>query len=160
MSMEPWQGQTYCFHQACASFKELFRGMGLSVQFAVFIGYMIKLCFHGSNAGKDQNEISASRARSMSLGGEFKALKRMMPIGVVMPVQRALTVALPADGVPTQGYNPFPTGQCATICGIADGVEILQSLQRPKKVCTLACQLPPNANFCSMLSESANLRRP
>ncbi|KAH7278933.1 hypothetical protein KP509_38G065100 [Ceratopteris richardii] len=93
-------------------------------QFILLIDQLIKLCFHGGT----------SKARSLTLSNEFGSLKRMMPVGVIMPVQRALTVTLPADGLANTSYNPFPAGDFSTISGIAEEVEILASLQRPKKV--------------------------
>ncbi|MCO5595170.1 hypothetical protein L7F22_049209 [Adiantum nelumboides] len=93
-------------------------------QFIALIDQLIRLCFHGG----------ASKARTLSLSSEFSSLKRMMPVGVIMPVQRALTVTLPADGLTNTSYNPFPAGDFSTISGIAEEVEILASLQRPKKV--------------------------
>lgn len=51
-----------------------------------------------------------------------------------MPIQRALTLNLPADGINDETYNPFPAGDCSTIEAIRDEVEVLVSLQRPKKV--------------------------
>ncbi|KAI5062158.1 hypothetical protein GOP47_0022697, partial [Adiantum capillus-veneris] len=93
-------------------------------QFIALIDQLIRLCFHGG----------ASKARTLTLSSEFSSLKRMMPVGVIMPVQRALTVTLPADGLTNTSYNPFPAGDFSTISGIAEEVEILASLQRPKKV--------------------------
>ncbi|KAJ7539120.1 hypothetical protein O6H91_11G077400 [Diphasiastrum complanatum] len=93
-------------------------------QFTGLCEQMIKLCFY---AGQP-------KAQMLSISAEFSSLKRMMPVGVVMPIQRALTVTLPANGVTDSSYNPFPAGDDSTISGIKDDVEILASLQRPKKV--------------------------
>ena len=43
-------------------------------------------------------------------------------------------MTLPADGLSNVNYNPFPAGDYTTIDGIIDEVQILSSLQRPKKV--------------------------
>eukprot|EP01018_Ginkgo_biloba_P009013 Gb_37326 [translate_table: standard] len=93
-------------------------------QFASLIDHLIRLCFH---AGQ-------SKARTINISSEFSALKRMMPVRVIMPVQQALTVTLPANGISEMEYDPFSAGNLATISGIAEEVEILASLQRPKKV--------------------------
>lgn len=94
-------------------------------QFAVLIDQMIKLSFYSGQA----------KSKTVNIQSEFGALKRMMPVGVIMPLQKALTVSLPADGLSNTKYNPFPAGDYPTISGIMDEVEILASLQRPKKVC-------------------------
>jgi serine/threonine-protein kinase ATR len=97
-------------------------------QFASLIDHLIKLCFH---AGQ-------SRARTINLSTEFSALKRMMPLGIIMPIQQSLTVNLPAyDGNLGDSLmsNIFSATDLPTISGIADEAEILSSLQRPKKVC-------------------------
>jgi serine/threonine-protein kinase ATR len=105
-------------------------------QFAVLIDQMIKLSFYPGQA----------KAKTVNIQSEFSALKRMMPVGVIMPLQKALTVSLPADGLSNVKYNPFPAGDYPTISGIEDEVEILASLQRPKKVC--ACH---SAHFPGMV---------
>ncbi|KAG0625577.1 hypothetical protein M758_2G066000 [Ceratodon purpureus] len=96
-------------------------------QFAVLIDQMIKLSFYPGQP----------KAKIVNIQSEFSALKRMMPVGVIMPLQKALTVSLPADGLSNMKYNPFPSGDYPTISGIEDEVEILASLQRPKKVTLL-----------------------
>lgn len=96
-------------------------------QFAALIDQMIKLSFYPGQP----------KAKTVNLQSEFSALKRMMPVGVIMPLQKALTVSLPADGLSNVNYNPFPAGDYPTISGIMDEVEILASLQRPKKVVLL-----------------------
>lgn len=96
----------------------------LFTQFVALIEQLIRLCFHGGS----------SKAQTLSLSTDFGYLKRMMPVGVIMPVQRALTVTLPADGLSNANYNPFSSGYYSTISGIGEQVEILASLQKPKKV--------------------------
>uniref|UniRef100_A0A1D1YBN2 Serine/threonine-protein kinase ATR n=1 Tax=Anthurium amnicola TaxID=1678845 RepID=A0A1D1YBN2_9ARAE len=96
-------------------------------QFATLIDQLIKLCFHPGQP----------KARTVNISTEFSALKRMMPLGVIMPVQQALTVTLPTCGTsladPPQ-FDVFSDMELTTISGIADEAEILSSLQRPKKV--------------------------
>ncbi|CAK8574214.1 unnamed protein product [Lathyrus sativus] len=102
----------------------------LFVQFASLIDHLIKLCFH---AGQ-------SRAKTINLSTEFSALKRMMPLGIIMPIQQSLTVNLPAyDGNLGDSLmsNIFSATDLPTISGIADEAEILSSLQRPKKIILL-----------------------
>jgi serine/threonine-protein kinase ATR len=100
----------------------------LFVQFASLIDHLIKLCFHAGH----------SRARTINISTEFSALKRMMPLGIIMPIQQSLTVNLPTyDGNLGDSLesNIFSATDLPTISGIADEAEILSSLQRPKKVC-------------------------
>lgn len=99
----------------------------LFVQFATLIDHLIKLCFH---AGQ-------SRAKTINISTEFSALKRMMPLGIIMPIQQSLTVNLPTyDGDLGDSLisDIFSATDLPTISGIADEAEILSSLQRPKKV--------------------------
>lgn len=99
----------------------------LFVQFATLIDHLIKLCFH---AGQ-------SRSKTINLSTEFSSLKRMMPLGIIMPIQQSLTVNLPTyDGNlgDSRMSNIFSATDLPTILGIADEAEILSSLQRPKKV--------------------------
>lgn len=96
-------------------------------QFGSLIDQLIKLCFHPGQP----------KARAVNLSTEFSSLKRMMPLGVIMPVQQALTVTLPScvtDLADPPQCDVFSDMQLASISGIADEAEILSSLQRPKKV--------------------------
>ncbi|KAK7390797.1 hypothetical protein VNO78_18880 [Psophocarpus tetragonolobus] len=102
----------------------------LFVQFATLIDHLIKLCFHPGQ----------SRGRTINLSTEFSSLKRMMPLGIIMPVQQSLTVNLPTyDGNlgDSRMSNIFSATDLPTISGIADEAEILSSLQRPKKIILL-----------------------
>ncbi|XP_057837480.1 serine/threonine-protein kinase ATR isoform X2 [Cryptomeria japonica] len=96
----------------------------LFIQFASLIDHLIKLCFHGGQP----------KSQTISISNDFAPLKRMMPVGVIMPVQLALTVTMPPDGISDKNYDPFAAGNYATISGIGEEVEILASLQRPKKI--------------------------
>ncbi|KAH9611820.1 hypothetical protein KSS87_006763, partial [Heliosperma pusillum] len=97
----------------------------LFCQFASLIDHLIRLCFH---AGQ-------SKSRTINILTEFSALKRMMPLGIIMPIQQSLTANLPAcDSALTDSSDIFSSIDLPTIVGIADEAEILSSLQRPKKV--------------------------
>lgn len=101
-------------------------GNNLFVQFATLIDHLIRLCFHSGQP----------KARTINLSTEFSALKRMMPLGIIMPIQQSLTVTLPAYEM-NHGdslISDIFTSDLPTISGIADEAEILSSLQRPKKV--------------------------
>ncbi|KAL4186626.1 hypothetical protein AMTRI_Chr09g34870 [Amborella trichopoda] len=99
----------------------------LFTQFAALIDYLIKLCFHSGQP----------KAKTINIATEFSALKRMMPVGIIMPIQQALTLTLPTYSTifsDLPEYDPFSHAEHATIAGISDEAEILSSLQRPKKV--------------------------
>nr|XP_019711022.1 serine/threonine-protein kinase ATR isoform X1 [Elaeis guineensis] len=99
----------------------------LFAQFASLIDHLIKLCFHPGQP----------KAKTINISTEFSALKRMMPLGIILPVQQALTVTLPsydASLTDPPSFHVFSASDHATISGIADEAEILSSLQRPKKV--------------------------
>ncbi|XP_021753008.1 serine/threonine-protein kinase ATR-like isoform X1 [Chenopodium quinoa] len=94
-------------------------------QFTSLIDHLIRLCFHASQ----------SKVRTINILTEFSSLKRMMPLGIIMPIQQSLTVNLPTcESTLTDSSNIFSATDLPTIAGIADEVEILSSLQRPKKV--------------------------
>lgn len=105
-------------------------GSNLFVQFASLIDHLIRLCFHGGQA----------KSKTINISTEFSALKRMMPLGIIMPIQQSLTVSLPAYDVNLAETLPsdiFSGLDLPTISGIADEAEILSSLQRPKKIVLL-----------------------
>lgn len=99
----------------------------LFAQFAMLIDHLIKLCFHPGQ----------TKARTINISTEFSALKRMMPVEIIMPTQQSLTVNLPTYDVNTPENitsEIFYSADLPTITGIADEADILSSLQRPKKV--------------------------
>ncbi|CAB4290922.1 unnamed protein product [Prunus armeniaca] len=114
-------------HAARKEFSQGNTGSNLFVQFASLIDHLIKLCFH---AGQP-------RAKTINISTEFSALKRMMPLGIIMPIQQSLTVSLPTyDGKLTDSLRSdiFSATDLPTISAISDEAEILSSLQRPKKI--------------------------
>jgi serine/threonine-protein kinase ATR len=113
--------------EAKKGFSQGNNGSNLFVQFASLIDHLIRLCFHPGQ----------SKARTINISTEFSALKRMMPLEIIMPIQQSLTVSLPTYDVNL--IDPltsviFSASDLPTISGIADEAEILSSLQRPKKV--------------------------
>ncbi|XVF45588.1 hypothetical protein PTKIN_Ptkin02bG0218200 [Pterospermum kingtungense] len=105
-------------------------GSNLFVQFASLVDHLIKLCFHPGQP----------KSRTINISTEFSALKRMMPLGIIMPIQQSLTVSLPtydANLTETLSSDIFSGVELPTISGIADEAEILSSLQRPKKIVLL-----------------------
>ncbi|KAL9238429.1 hypothetical protein vseg_012850 [Gypsophila vaccaria] len=108
-------------------------------QFASLIDHMIKLCFH---AGQ-------SKSRTINILTEFSALKRMMPLGIIMPIQQSLTANLPTcDSTLSDSSDIFSVTELPTIVGIADEAEILSSLQRPKKVVLIGSDGIERAFLC------------
>ncbi|KAJ6937213.1 hypothetical protein NC652_011767 [Populus alba x Populus x berolinensis] len=116
--------------EAKKGFSQGNNGSNLFVQFASLIDHLIRLCFHPGQ----------SKARTINISTEFSALKRMMPLEIIMPVQQSLTVSLPTCDVnltdPLTSVI-FSASDLPTISGIADEAEILSSLQRPKKIVLL-----------------------
>ena len=53
-----------------------------------------------------------------------------------MPIQSSLTTTLPASGRTEENYQPFAY-DLPTIEGVKNEIEVLGSLQRPKKVTLL-----------------------
>lgn len=57
---------------------------------------------------------------------------RSLPLDVMMPVNTGLTLTLPTSGCTERQHQPF--AEVVTIADIKDEVELLPSLQKPKKV--------------------------
>ncbi|CDP14533.1 unnamed protein product [Coffea canephora] len=99
----------------------------LFMQFATLIDHLIRLCLHPGQA----------KAKTINISTEFSALKRMMPVDIIMPIQQSLAVNLPSCEMNVTSPSTsdiFSFTDLPTISGIADEAEILSSLQRPKKV--------------------------
>nr|KAJ0216324.1 hypothetical protein LSAT_V11C300104440 [Lactuca sativa] len=99
-----------------------FHSNSLFAQFASLIDHLIRLCFHASQ----------SKSATINISTEFSALKRMMPLEIIMPTQGAINVSLPTYDASMTGF--FSATDLPTITGIADEAEVLSSLQRPKKI--------------------------
>ncbi|CAA0406623.1 unnamed protein product [Arabidopsis thaliana] len=111
-------------------FNQSDRGHNLFIQFASLTDHFIKLCFHGGQP----------RSKVINIATEFSALKRMMPLDIIMPIQQSLTISLPAfhmNNNERHSASVFSGSDLPTISGIADEAEILSSLQRPKKIILL-----------------------
>ncbi|KAJ8766984.1 hypothetical protein K2173_012493 [Erythroxylum novogranatense] len=116
--------------EAKKGFNQGNRGSNLFVQFANLIDHLIKLCFHPGQP----------KARTINISTEFSALKRMMPLEIIMPIQQSLTVSLPTYEINHSEpltFNIFSGSDLPSISGISDEAEILSSLQRPKKIVLL-----------------------
>ena len=69
-----------------------------------------------------------------------------------MPVNSGLTLMLPTSGCTERQHQPF--AEVVTIADIKDEVELLPSLQKPKKVC-LPVHLPATALLLPLTAAAA-----
>ncbi|XP_060075850.1 serine/threonine-protein kinase ATR-like, partial [Ylistrum balloti] len=76
-------------------------------------------------------------SNNMSVSQHFKPLKRLLDdsnfSSIILPLQSNMTVMLPSTPGSHATHDPFPAKE-VYISGINDVVEILPSLQRPKKI--------------------------
>lgn len=86
--------------------------------------------FNGHSFPPDPHLGSPPQHRS----NDFKEVEKCLPADVVLPVLSTLTLTLPPDGPPVSdsSHVPFPTK--VTMTGVRDGIDLLQSLMRPKKI--------------------------
>ncbi|ORX89906.1 hypothetical protein K493DRAFT_288711 [Basidiobolus meristosporus CBS 931.73] len=75
----------------------------------------------------------SSRETTLSINRDFRTLQRMTPLKIIVPLQSTLTVTLPANSQTLSSHNPFPSEQ-PVISGFQDEVEIMHSLQKPRKI--------------------------
>ncbi|KAK6357829.1 serine/threonine-protein kinase M1 [Orbilia blumenaviensis] len=70
----------------------------------------------------------------VSLRDDLNFQHNVAPVALIIPVQSALTVSFPADGLtPKSGHNPFSRDQ-ATISKFEDEADVMSSLQKPRKI--------------------------
>ncbi|KAK6347753.1 serine/threonine-protein kinase M1 [Orbilia javanica] len=70
----------------------------------------------------------------VSLRDDLNFQHNVAPVALIIPVQSALSVSFPADGLtPKSGHNPFSRDQ-ATISKFEDEADVMSSLQKPRKV--------------------------
>ncbi|KAJ2500918.1 hypothetical protein GGH96_002332 [Coemansia sp. RSA 1972] len=94
------------------------------------------------------NAVPARGVTTMHMATDFRALARSAPLDVIVPLQRCLTPAVPdagnGGGELALGPTPVPASQQAlhqpfasdlpTIAGFDDAIDVMHSLQRPKKI--------------------------
>ncbi|XP_041465563.1 serine/threonine-protein kinase ATR-like [Lytechinus variegatus] len=73
----------------------------------------------------------------LSINNDFRSLKRLLADSnfskIIVPLQSAMTVTLPTSQSVHHTHDPFPMTE-VYIIGFDDTVEVLPSLQRPKKI--------------------------
>ncbi|KAK6543275.1 serine/threonine-protein kinase M1 [Orbilia ellipsospora] len=70
----------------------------------------------------------------VSLRDDLGFQHNVAPVALVIPVQSALTVSFPADGLTSKvDHNPFSRNQ-ATISKFEDEADVMTSLQKPRKI--------------------------
>ncbi|XP_022100883.1 serine/threonine-protein kinase ATR-like [Acanthaster planci] len=74
---------------------------------------------------------------TLSINNDFRSLKRLVDdsnfSNIIVPLQSAVTVTLPSSQGAHRDHDPFPMAQIF-INSFDDVVEVLPSLQRPKKI--------------------------
>ncbi|KAG9097745.1 serine/threonine-protein kinase M1 [Ceratobasidium sp. 370] len=74
---------------------------------------------------------------TLSLKKHFAALARLAPSKLIMPLQEYLTVNLPPSTAAKDTHQPFPLN-IPTFHKFNDEVEIMRSLQKPRKISALS----------------------
>lgn len=74
---------------------------------------------------------------TLSISATIKTLPKLLEkvtfSKIMVPLQWAMNVTLPASIGPHPNHNPFAR-ECVYIVGVDDTVEVMQSLQKPKKI--------------------------
>ena len=71
--------------------------------------------------------------RTMHAKTDMSILVRMMPLAVLVPTNALLGLVMPASGLTEKQHQPFT--HAVTIERMEDRIDVMTSLQRPKKVC-------------------------
>ncbi|KAI8818829.1 uncharacterized protein EV422DRAFT_536978 [Fimicolochytrium jonesii] len=85
-------------------------------------GHLLDLC----NLSVPRNEST------ISLNKHLRRLCSLVPLRIIIPLQSTMTVTLPTAGQ-TGPHTPFPQ-DAPTVMGFRDEIEIMNSLQRPRKL--------------------------
>ncbi|KAI8805845.1 ataxia telangiectasia and Rad3 related, isoform CRA_a [Cladochytrium replicatum] len=81
------------------------------------------------------NHQISSRDPSLSMSATFKVLSKMQKLSMIIPLQSNMTVTLPLSSLSHsfESHNPFPNNM-PRIEGFRDEIEVMQSLQKPRKI--------------------------
>ncbi|XP_065069876.1 serine/threonine-protein kinase ATR-like isoform X2 [Rhopilema esculentum] len=73
----------------------------------------------------------------LTISADFPSLKRLLNdtnfSSIIIPLQSTMTVILPSGQSAQPSYNPFPDS-LPTFAGFDEAVDVLRSLQKPKKI--------------------------
>jgi len=69
----------------------------------------------------------------LSMSKEFRMLQRMTPLDLIIPLQTTLIPTLPSSSRDLGSHKPFPN-ELPTISGFHNEIDVMPSLQRPKKI--------------------------
>ncbi|KAJ3385159.1 serine/threonine-protein kinase M1, partial [Chytriomyces hyalinus] len=98
----------------------------------------------------------AGKETMLNMAKDFRTLKRMAPLRMIVPTQKTLMVTLPSDSSPpTDSHRPFPSAP-ATIEGFYDDIEIMNSLQKPRKIQILGSD---SKDYIFLLKPKDDLRK-
>ena len=79
-------------------------------------------------------DFHVHRETSLSMQQHFPALVAAMDMTpLILPVQSSVNVILPPNNQVSQTHRPFPS-QVPMITGFDDTIEIMHSLQKPRKI--------------------------
>jgi serine/threonine-protein kinase ATR len=68
------------------------------------------------------------------MSADCRLLKRLSAnLEIIIPLQTSMTVSLPVSSKNYASHIPFPN-QLPTITGFVEEIEVLNSLQRPRKI--------------------------
>ncbi|TPX33900.1 hypothetical protein SmJEL517_g03296 [Synchytrium microbalum] len=76
------------------------------------------------------------RQTTLSFNNDFRNLLKMVPSQMIIPLQSAMTVTLPASAKTLSSHKPFPDN-LPHIDGFLDEIDIMTSLQKPRKITML-----------------------
>ncbi|KAG8694478.1 serine/threonine-protein kinase M1, partial [Ceratobasidium sp. 395] len=88
---------------------------------------MVRELLNMSERDTPENEFT------LSLKKHFAGLARLTPSKLIMPLQEYLTVSLPPSAAAKDTHQPFPIN-IPTFTKFNDEVEIMRSLQKPRKI--------------------------
>ncbi|KAJ3201378.1 hypothetical protein HDU82_008154 [Entophlyctis luteolus] len=92
----------------------------------------------------------------LNMSRDFRNLKRLAPLKMIIPIQKTLTVTLPADGSASNAaHRPFPFDP-PTIEGFYDDIEVMNSLQKPRKITILGSD---SKDYIFLLKPKDDLRK-
>lgn len=113
------------------------------VEVGTFTEQLVKLCNH-----KPAKSVVSARK-------EYGHLVRSMPLAVMVPCSAMTTVLLPPAGAPAPpGWRPYP--EAVTVAGMDDRVQVMSSLQKPKKIALLGSD---GAEYVFLAKPNDDLRK-
>ncbi|KAI3661795.1 hypothetical protein MP638_003803 [Amoeboaphelidium occidentale] len=106
----------------------------LRKDYLTIVEQFLNICNYVIPEKENKKDRKGGQVNHLTISGDFPSLKRLVPINVILPIQDSLTPSLSSSmSSSPQGFKAFGDN-LPTIHSFKDKIQLMNSLQRPRKV--------------------------